>query len=77
MPRNERAANLAGRLRVRAGQEHAIALADARPDTTCITYLGGVEENEVDSAKVVATTLGNLAAANQASGVLAVSRGVR
>lgn len=36
----------------------AIALADARPDTTCITYLGGVEENEVESARVVATTLG-------------------
>jgi hypothetical protein len=36
----------------------AIALADARPETTCITYLGGVEENEVDSARTVATTLG-------------------
>jgi asparagine synthetase B (glutamine-hydrolysing) len=36
----------------------AIALADARPDTTCITYLGGVEENEVESARTVATTLG-------------------
>ncbi|BCT93320.1 hypothetical protein LYSHEL_23440 [Lysobacter helvus] len=36
----------------------AIALADARPDTTCITYLGGTEENEVASARTVATTLG-------------------
>ena len=36
----------------------AFALADARPDTTCITYLGGVEENEVESARSVATTLG-------------------
>jgi hypothetical protein len=36
----------------------AIALADARPDTTCITYLGGREENEVESARVVADTLG-------------------
>jgi len=36
----------------------AIAIADARPDTTCITYLGGKEENEVDSARRVARTLG-------------------
>ena len=36
----------------------AIAIADARPDTTCITYLGGREENEVESARRVATTLG-------------------
>ena len=36
----------------------AIALADARPDTTCITYLGGSEENEVASARNVATALG-------------------
>jgi asparagine synthetase B (glutamine-hydrolysing) len=36
----------------------AIALADVRPDTTCITYLGGSEENEVASARNVATTLG-------------------
>lgn len=36
----------------------AIALADARPDTTCITYLGGREENEVDSARQVARRLG-------------------
>ncbi|UNK49944.1 asparagine synthase-related protein [Lysobacter sp. S4-A87] len=36
----------------------AIAIAEARPDTTCITYLGGREENEVDSAAKVARTLG-------------------
>jgi asparagine synthetase B (glutamine-hydrolysing) len=36
----------------------AIAIADVRPDTTCITYLGGKEENEVDSARFVATRLG-------------------
>ncbi|WP_188796067.1 asparagine synthase-related protein [Dyella nitratireducens] len=36
----------------------AIAVADARPDTTCITYLGGKEENEVDSARFVARQLG-------------------
>ena len=36
----------------------AIAVADARPDTTCITYLGGPEENEVDSARFVARQLG-------------------
>jgi hypothetical protein len=36
----------------------AIALAEARPDATCITYLGGREENEVDSARHVAATLG-------------------
>lgn len=36
----------------------AIAMADARPDTTCITYLGGQEEDEVDSATHVARTLG-------------------
>jgi asparagine synthetase B (glutamine-hydrolysing) len=36
----------------------AIAIADARPDTTCITYLGGSEENELDSAQHVARTLG-------------------
>ena len=36
----------------------AIALADARPETTCITYHGGVEENEVESARTVAKTLG-------------------
>jgi asparagine synthetase B (glutamine-hydrolysing) len=36
----------------------AIALAESRPDTTCITYLGGTEEDEVDSATHVARTLG-------------------
>jgi len=36
----------------------AIALAESRPDTTCITYLGGTEENEVASATHVARTLG-------------------
>lgn len=36
----------------------AIAASDARPDTTCITYLGGREENEVASALAVARTLG-------------------
>ena len=36
----------------------AIAIADARPDTTCVTYLGGREENEVASARTVASTLG-------------------
>lgn len=36
----------------------AIGCADARPDTTCITYLGGPEEDEVESASAVARTLG-------------------
>lgn len=36
----------------------AIAIAEARPDTVCLTYLGGREENEVDSARHVARTLG-------------------
>lgn len=36
----------------------AIALAEARPDATCITYLGGREEDEVESARHVARTLG-------------------
>ena len=36
----------------------AIAAAEVRPDTTCITYLGGSEENEVASARAVANTLG-------------------
>jgi len=36
----------------------AIAIAEARPDTTCITYLGGHEENEVGSATRVAKQLG-------------------
>jgi len=36
----------------------AIALAEARADTTCLTYLGGPEENELDSARAVARKLG-------------------
>jgi hypothetical protein len=36
----------------------AIAVAEVRPDTVCITYLGGHEENEVDSARFVARQLG-------------------
>lgn len=36
----------------------AIAAAEARPDTVCITYLGGREENEVASARNIAGTLG-------------------
>lgn len=36
----------------------AIAAAEVRPDTTCITYLGGREENEIASARTVADTLG-------------------
>ena len=36
----------------------AIALADVRPDTTCLTYLGGKEENEIASARFVAKQLG-------------------
>ncbi len=36
----------------------AIGVAEARPDTTCLTYLGGHEENEVDSARHVAHKLG-------------------
>jgi len=36
----------------------AIALRDARPDVTCITYLGGREENEIESASAVADKLG-------------------
>src|SRR5678815_4684800 len=36
----------------------AIAAAEVRPDTTCITYLGGSEENEVGSASFVARKLG-------------------
>lgn len=36
----------------------AIALAEARPDTCCYTYLGGNEENEVPSARRVASKLG-------------------
>jgi hypothetical protein len=36
----------------------AIAMAEARPQTTCVTYLGGPEENEVASARQVAQRLG-------------------
>ncbi len=36
----------------------AIAIAETRPDTTCITYLGGPEENELASAEYVARRLG-------------------
>ncbi|MCL1634895.1 asparagine synthase-related protein [Luteimonas sp. SX5] len=36
----------------------AIAIADARPDATCVTYLGGREENELESAAFVARKLG-------------------
>ena len=36
----------------------AIALAEARPDTICLTYLGGKEEDEVASARFVARRLG-------------------
>jgi hypothetical protein len=36
----------------------AIAIAESRPDTTCITYLGGREENEIESAQYVAKALG-------------------
>lgn len=36
----------------------AIALAEARPDAACLTYLGGSEENEVTSARFVARKLG-------------------
>ena len=36
----------------------AIALAETRPETTCVTYLGGTEENEVESARQVARQLG-------------------
>lgn len=36
----------------------AIAAADARPDATCITYLGGREEDELASAGAVARALG-------------------
>ena len=36
----------------------AIAASEVRPDTVCITYLGGHEENEVASARFVAKTLG-------------------
>jgi asparagine synthase (glutamine-hydrolysing) len=36
----------------------AIAAKDVRPDTTCITYHGGTEEDEVASANAVASKLG-------------------
>ncbi len=36
----------------------AIAVAEARPDAVCMTYLGGQEEDEVDSARFVASQLG-------------------
>ncbi|HUB88578.1 MAG TPA: asparagine synthase-related protein, partial [Dyella sp.] len=36
----------------------AIALAQTRPDATCLTYLGGKEENEMASARFVARQLG-------------------
>ncbi len=36
----------------------AIAAAEARPETVCITYLGGREEDEVASARAIAGTLG-------------------
>ncbi|MEP7098193.1 MAG: asparagine synthase-related protein [Dokdonella sp.] len=36
----------------------AIAVAEVAPQTTCITYLGGNEENEVESARCVARKLG-------------------
>jgi len=36
----------------------AIAIAETRPDTACLTYLGGTEENEVASARFVARKLG-------------------
>lgn len=36
----------------------AIAASEVRPETVCITYLGGREENEVESASFVARKLG-------------------
>ena len=36
----------------------AIAAAEARPETVCITYLGGREENELTSARTIADSLG-------------------
>ena len=36
----------------------AIAAGEARPDTTCLTYLGGEEEDEIGSARHVARQLG-------------------
>lgn len=36
----------------------AIAMSEVAPHTTCITYLGGQEENEVESARRIAQKLG-------------------
>lgn len=36
----------------------AIALSEVRPEATCMTYLGGREEDEIESARHVASTLG-------------------
>ncbi len=36
----------------------AIAIAETRPETTCVTYHGGPEENELESAEYVARKLG-------------------
>lgn len=36
----------------------AIAVAEVSPQTTCLTYLGGPEENEIESACLVARELG-------------------
>jgi hypothetical protein len=36
----------------------AIALSEVRPQTVCLTYLGGDEENEIESASFVAKQLG-------------------
>ena len=36
----------------------AIAAASVRPDVACLTYLGGREENEVESARAIAKQLG-------------------
>lgn len=36
----------------------AIAVADVRPDMICLTYLGGREENEIESARAIAKRLG-------------------
>ena len=36
----------------------AIAMAETRPDTTCFTYLGGREEDEIATARAIAKQLG-------------------
>lgn len=36
----------------------AIAVSEVRPNATCLTYLGGREENEVESARAIAGRLG-------------------